>query len=182
MSRERLEALRKPILLLYGTSFLLPASDTTYLPGAYWFVMSLYMGLRGLIPALLVGWAANPLGWLGFLALKNGRFGRAASFGLAAFLSSLLPLLFVTEMFANSYQSAGLLGLLKLSGILAWIGSFCFLAILGFLGLCLDGSGHFRLQIRISWLLTAIAIIAVLLATLPVLKRIISWSLSAILW
>jgi hypothetical protein len=171
MQRDRLQSWWKAALVLYLISFILPVGKTTE-PGIVIFLLSLGMGFSD--PIFLVIWIANPLFWLGLASLRGARWGRAAALGGASFCASIPSLLCIRWqlVLARPYI------LPKLCGYFTWLASIALLALISSLMWLSVPGRQRRPQIRLSWLMMAIAAIAVVFALSPPLSRVLRWILA----
>ncbi len=170
MRRERLQRWWKSILALYLISFLLPVNECPSSLGILAFLGS----LQGCFywHGLLLYWAANPLLWFGVSSLRGERWGHAASFGGAACAFAALPLVPVREWITFGQQAGSMR-----AGYWTWLASTIFLAAVGLAG-WLGPRARPRPQIRLGTMMIVIAVIALLLASWPVLFRVLRWVLT----
>jgi hypothetical protein len=165
MRRERLQRWWKAILALYLISFLLPVYNLRCL-GIVVFLLA--PTCFPLWPGLVLYWVANPLLWFGVSCLRSGRWGHAAAFGGAACAFAALPL--IPVLWISFRDQAGSL----MIGYWAWLASTVLLAAVGLAG-WLGPRVRPRPQIRLGTMMVVVAIVALMLASWPVLLRVLRW-------
>jgi hypothetical protein len=170
MYREHLQCWWKPILALYLISFLLPVFNSMRSLGIFAFFLSLLGSSYSF--GLFLYWVANPLLWYGVSSLRSGRWGHAAVFGGAACAFASLPSIPIQEgeTFRNTAGSL-------MVGYWVWLASTVLLAAVGLAG-WLESKVRPRPQVRLSTMTIVVAIVAAMIASWPMLLRVLRWVLT----
>lgn len=178
MSPDPLGSWRKPILILYGLSFLLPAGPD-YLPGLRMFVSSFLFGLVFLCPLAILLWSANPLLWWALSASHEGKRGKAATLGIGSASASSLSIWCFGEFYEQSTRNSLLgegPGLICVTGHFAWIASLWSMALVEVVAWSASRGGR-PIQFSLKGLMLSVGSIALILGTWRWIVAILSWSL-----